>query len=397
LPTTAYSAATVGGSGYFDGTGDSLVSTTDFESATNVSTFTIEGFVYPTSFSALTNIIGGMVVSSGDQKSIAAEVNTSGQVALYWFDGAVKRCTGNSVMQLNAWNYFAIVVSSNSISIYVNKTTSDTLSGTTTLTSRTQSTDLGVGAYYNNNSPAQYFNGYLANLRYSTVARTISAVPTVPFTSDSDTRWLLNFTNAGITDATAKNVLETVGNAQISTTQSKFGGSSMYFDGNGDYLFWLTTANTQFGSGDFTIEFWVRATTTVGSGGDVIFDRRSAAAARGIVISLENDGRIYFYGGDTGTTSWEVSISTAVLNTGQWYHYAASREGTTYRCFLDGTLQNSATNSVTLADDTSSTRIGAGIDNANYFDGYLDDFRVTKGLARYTGNFTAPTAAFPLQ
>jgi hypothetical protein len=171
----------------------------------------------------------------------------------------------------------------------------------------------------------------------------------------------------------------------------------MYFDGNGDYLFWLTTANTQFGSGDFTIEFWVRATTTVGSGGDVIFDRRSAAAARGIVISLENDGRIYFYGGDTGTTSWEVSISTAVLNTGQWYHYAASRAGTTYRCFLDGTLQNSATNSVTLADDTSSTRIGAAIDNANYFDGYLDDLRVTKGLARYTANFSAPTAAFPLQ
>jgi hypothetical protein len=397
-PRTAYTALSVGGSGYFDGTGDSLASTTDFESSTSISTFTIDGWVYPTTFSTLINVIGGMVVSSGDQKSIAAEVNTSGQVALYWFDGAIKRCTGNSVMQLNAWNYFAIVVTSNAIAIYVNKTTADILSGTTTLTNRAQSTDLGVGAYYNNNAPAQYFNGYLSNIRYSTTARTIS-VPTTPFVSDGNTRWLLNYTNAGIIDSTADNVLETLGNASISTVQSKYGGSSMYFDGTGDYLLAPFSQNFQLGTGDFTIEFWINASAS-GTYNQVVGTLVSGTEAGTWRVGnrYNSTNTVFFARGSGG--GFEEAQYTVNVNDGAWHHVACVRLAGVIYMYVDGVARALTAGSASISGTCSSSNafyVGYNGRDNSYITGYLDDVRITKGIARYIGNFTPPTSQLQSQ
>jgi len=385
--STEYSTTTIGGSGYFDGGGDSLNSATNFELSTSTTTFTIEGFVYPTTFSSLINIIGGIATTSGDVKTIAAEVNTSGQVALYWFDGAVKRCTGNSVMQLNAWNYFAIVVSSNTISIYVNKTTADTLSGTTTLTNRVQQQGLGVGAYYNNNAPAQYFNGYLSNLRYSTVAKTISSVPATPFVLDSDTRWLLSYTNAAITDNAMMNNLETVGNAQISTSVKKYGTGSMSFDGTGDWLTTPDTPNLQLGTGNFTIEGWVYL-NAVGSARGFV---SKGTSTTGWSLGTNSSNQVVFsYTSSSITSTGTLSVST-------WYFITVVREGTSTnqtKIYINGT--NDGTGTVaTDFNQTSIMYVGADRVAGSALNGYIDDLRVTKGYARYTANFTAPTAAFP--
>jgi hypothetical protein len=381
---TLYTPSTIGGSGYFDGSGDSLNSAANFELSTSTTTFTIEGFVYPTTFSSLINIIGGIATTSGDVKTIAAEVNTSGQVALYWFDGAVKRCTGNSVMQLNAWNYFAIVVSSNTISIYVNKTTADTLSGTTTLTNRAQQQGLGVGAYYNNNAPAQYFNGYLSNLRYSTVAKTISSVPATPFVLDSDTRWLLSYTNAGITDNAMMNNLETVGNAQVSTSVVKYGSGSMSFNGSTDLLRCLETPNLLL-QGNFTVEAWVYPTTITGSSRTIFFLENGANGAT-------------FYISATGILNLDVAgvanytLGSTAVTTNSWQHIAFVRSGTTLTGYINGTSSGTATVSASLGSSgvalvgANSNAVGAP------FAGYIDDLRITKGYARYTANFTAPTS-----
>lgn len=393
-PQFQYTPTVIGGSGYFDGSGDSLSSATNFESATNISTFTIEGFVYPTTFSTLINVIGGMVVLSGDQKSLAAEVNTSGQVALYWFDGSVRRCTGNSVMQLNAWNYFAIVVTSNAIAIYVNKTTADTLSGTTTLTNRTQLTGLGVGAYFNNNAPAQYFNGYLANLRYSTVARTISAVPTAPFTPDTDARWLLNFTNAAITDGTMKNNLETVGNAQVSTSIVKYGAGSMAFDGSGDYV--IARANTALaiGSGDFTVEGWVYSAVFPSSSNfqTIYTNGTTNTSAGAFSFGVDSTGKLYVYSNSAFriTTATNISLAT-------WAHFAVVRSGTTVRIYINGTADANTWTSVTNNFSDGSLVVGVNPNTiAEFFNGYIDDLRITR-FARYTANFTPPQVALPRQ
>jgi hypothetical protein len=398
-PTLPYVADTDGGSGYFDGSGDALSSTTSFEASTSQTTFTIEGWIYPTTFSTLINIIGGMGVLSGDSKSIAAEVNTSGQVALYWFDGAIKRCTGNSVMQLRAWNYFAIVVTSNAIAIYVNKTTADTLTGTTTLTNRTQLVGLGVGAYYNNNLPSYFFNGSLSNIRYSTIARTISAVPTAPVTSDTNTRWLLNFTNAGIIDNAEMNNLETVGNAQISTAQSKFGGGSMLFDGNGDGLFVPPSQNPNFGSGNFTIELWIYYNSLTGAQ-TIISNGYTTPVTNGWLVQTgTGDGKFNFYKQTSPTTVvLVVADGGSAMSAGVWYHMAIVRNGTTTTIYRNGTSVGSATDTTTYTATAANFYVGGGTStgfNGGYFNGYIDDLRITRGVARYTANFTPPTTPFP--
>lgn len=393
-PTAPYSAATIGGSGYFDGSWDSLSSTTVFESATNTSTFTIEGFVFPTTFATLINIIGGMVVSSGDQKSIAAEVNTNGQVALYWYDGSIKRCTGNSIMQLNAWNYFAIVVNSNAISIYVNKTTADTLTGTTTLTNRTQLTALGVGAYYNNGN-AEYFNGYLSNLRYSTVARTISSIPTTPLSGDSNTRWLCNFTNAGIPDAAMMNDIETVGNAQVSTSVKKYGTGSLKFTQSGG-IYANNNIGGNLGSGDFTIEFWLN-NQTANQYTSLLDTRIGTSAFAGqwwVVFEYGNNVPTFCH----QTSSTQINTpgpSSIVVN--QWSHVACVRHNgiiTTYVNGIGGNPSNQT--SINLSSTNGLFVIGGSVYSyATQFNGYIDDLRITKGLARYTANFTPPAQALP--
>lgn len=379
-PTSVYSAAINGGSAYFDGAGDSLIGSSPLFTSTSQSTFTIEGWVYPTTFATLISIVGDMVTTSGDTKTIAAEVNTSGQVALYWFDGAIKRCTGNSVMQLNAWNYFAIVVNVNAISIYVNKTTADTLTGTTTLTNRTQSTNLGIGAYYNNNTPAQYFNGYLCDIRVSNNAKSITSIPTAPLTSDVNTRLLLNATNAGIVDASRKNNLYTVGDTKVATNIFKY-NKSIYFDGAGDYLTAPSSAIQSLGSGDFTIELWCYQ-PNINAGTRIISALTPYATGNsGYAFYLSAGYAAWFVGGSNRI------VSTNPVSASTWTHIAIVRSSGTTKMYFDGVQTGSS-----YTDSTNySGTFYIGSDTTQHYIGYMEDFRITVGYARYTTNFTPPS------
>ena len=85
------------------------------------------------------------------------------------------------------------------------------------------------------------------------------------------------------------------------------------------------------------------------------------------------------------------------ISNDQWHHYAVSKDSNTYRVFIDGALQASASNSTNL-DQNKPIMIGNqhGNSSAGYsFNGYIDEVRITKGTARYTESFTAPTSAFP--
>ena len=392
----AYNSAIHGGGAYFDGTGDSLSGTTNFEASTSQSTFTMEGWVYPTTFANLITIFGGVVTTSGDTKTLAAEVNTSGNIALYWYDGAVKRCTGNSVLTLNAWNYFAIVVTSNSIAIYVNKATQDTLSGTTTLTNRAQQYLLGVGCYYNGGAP-QYFAGYLSGLRYSTSARTISSVPTAPFSNDADVRWLLNCTNANIIDNDSKNNLKLFGNTAASATQTKYAARSVYFDGTGDYLL---GGDITLGAADFTIECWWYTGST--SRQAILHGSNGYDHSYAIDYNSRGNYTMGIWASSTGS-SWNLAnadaggngIGSATIAQNTWTHIAFVRNGTVLRLYVNGTLDVEITGvSAAVATRPSNQPIiGMWFNGTQYANsGYIEDLRITKGLARYTANFTPPTS-----
>ena len=394
FPTlTAYDAATNGGSGYFDGSGDYLSGSSALSSSTSMSTFTIEGWIYP---SVMANrwIIGDMSATS-DTNVLSVRTGDNGDLVLYWYDGAVKTCSSpNGSLRINQWNWFAIVVNNNAISMYVNSASASLLSGTTTLTNRTQSSNFVVSQYNNGSN----FSGYIGSLRWSNgIARTISSIPTAPYTSDNDTRLLLNFTNAGIIDNSMSNNLETVGNAQIDTTTKKYGTGSMEFDGSGDYLFGRNTPDLQMGSGNFTIEMWLN-TPSLPSAYKRVFSINnptiSTGSDEGVFFEISNTNKMGV-GVAVGGTIYSITDANNIA-TNTWEHWAFVRNGSTLTLYRDGVSVGTTSTSGSVNFTSGfNLYIGRWVSSADRdYNGYIDDLRITKGKARYTSNFTPPTAAF---
>ena len=180
------------------------------------------------------------------------------------------------------------------------------------------------------------------------------------------------------------------GNAQIDTAQSKFGGASGLFDGSGDYITAASHADFGFGTGDFTIEAFVRVP---GTGSDMtLFDNRLAGAL-GIAIYSSIASGISAQKWGTATNVVVAAVGT-VLTPNTWIHLAVARQGTTVRGFRDGALEFTYTDSRTYAS-SAGARYGISSAAGQPYNGHIDDARVTKGVARYTSAFTPPTAPFP--
>ena len=252
------------------------------------------------------------------------------------------------------------------------------------------------------NSPAYssyfYYGGYMSDLRVTTGnnynpysnASTLT-VPTAPLTKGSYTRLLLNGTNAGITDASRKNNLELVGNTSLSTSAKKFGTASAVFDHSGDYITLPQTEFKPFRTGDFTIECWCRFDTTPASNGQGLFQLSNGilnSQVRGPAAGAEgNNGYWTLFWGTTQLTH------STVPATNTWYHVAMVRHSGTTKLHIDGTLILQVADS-TDYDDTYFT-VGGWYNTDYLMDGYIDDFRITQGKARYTSNFTVPDAQHP--
>lgn len=180
-------------------------------------------------------------------------------------------------------------------------------------------------------------------------------------------------------------------NAQISTAQSKFGGASMYFNGNGDYLLLPNDLNSfDFGTGDFTIECWVY---WQGGGGNLFSQRHAYNTSNtGMTFRTEVSSNFSFFYGN-GSGFFQTSSGSLTQNT--WTHVAVTRNGNTFTIWVNG--QSDATNTISAAMIYYPPVIGR-VQGASYeyFNGYLDDFRVTKGVARYTSDFIPPTIPLAL-
>lgn len=178
------------------------------------------------------------------------------------------------------------------------------------------------------------------------------------------------------------------GNAQIDTAQFKFGGSSMLFDGTGDYLNYSGELDFAFGLGDFTIECFVRLNTTGVQ--MMIYDSRPAATTGQYPTLFVNASNKLIYHANaadriTGTTS---------LTTGAWFHVAVARSGTNTKLFLNGTQEGSTfSDGLTYINGASRPTVGVSGNNVatNGWNGWIDEMRISKGFAWYTANFT-PTA-----
>lgn len=180
------------------------------------------------------------------------------------------------------------------------------------------------------------------------------------------------------------------GNAQISTSIKKYGTGSMYFNGASSYISYTDAVG--LGSADFTIEFWSYVVNVGGNAGFLSIDGVAGQDNSGLVISASYG--IWISMSPNTWTYNGLNPSSAILNT--WQHVAIVRSGNTLKSFFDGVLGSSSSISGTIYQKGTTTIIGKKSDSlTDTAVNYIDDLRITKGVARYTANFTPPTTAFP--
>ena len=178
-----------------------------------------------------------------------------------------------------------------------------------------------------------------------------------------------------------------LGNAKTTTADFKWGNSCGIFDGSTDYLTIAASAGFNFGTGNWTIEMWINWASV--SGQQTLIDIGNGST------NLRIDSGNTVYSLDDGGVLVINAASISTLSAGQWYHVALVRNSTARTLYIDGTSVASGTRSGSSGSSSVTTKVGARNDGALAFNGKMQDLRVTKAVARYTANFTAPTAQFP--
>ena len=386
-----YTKSEHGGSVYFDGSGDNLelASSADFNFGST--DWTIEAWLYQTARDGSNICRWYMSGANGNGNAIHISINTNGTLDCgRAIGGGVITGTSTATIPLNTWNHVVATKEGSNGFLYLNGEQVSTSGAATDQTSGDISLRIG---YDTVNTVNEQFTGYMADLQIIKGARKYTgnfAPPTAPISAHTNSVLLTCTNKNDIWDASSGKLLTKAGNTTASNTQRKFATSSaVYFDGTGDYM--VAASDDGFDHpGDFTWELWVYTTAHAGGATDVIMSNYQNST-NGITFGIfHNTGKLYFgVGGDAN----RIDDSGALpLNT--WTHLAGVRSGSTVTFYVNGTSVGTTTNSGTLtstSDLTIGTSVGGGSLN---FTGYIQDVRITNGLARYTSAFTPPTAEF---
>jgi hypothetical protein len=390
-PALQWTPDVVGGSGYFDGSGDYL-SFSGMNVGSN--TFTFETWAYFNSTGNYQTLINGgfrLLAFSGNTTTIGTD---------NWGVGGGSNFTVPA-LAANTWYHIAYVKNGTTGRLYLNGVESSTGGVSDTNTYGSGATTYFIGA---TSGPQYYITGYMCGTRMvigTAVYTSAFTPPTAPPTAVTNTALLLNYTNAGIYDGAMDNVLETVGSAQVATSPVKYGSGSMYFGGTGTYPSYTTSnlvgpANAglyNFGTSNFTIEAWINLSVTT--------------TARVIVSSGYNadtggGGWTFTYRGDISSLSLSVNANVVYSKSWSpsaniWYHVAVTRAENILRFFVDGVQIGTTSTSTDNITGSSTIVVGGNSGGANLnFLGYIDDLRITR-VARYLANFTPPQQALPRQ
>ena len=367
----------------FDGSGDTLNTSSDADFNLSSADWTIEGWTYGITDNANERIFA----LEGSSVSYALIRPSTGTGQLQWNHvGTAALITSSSgTAPANEWVHFALVSNSGTITLYVNGTSA----GTTTTypeNSNTQLTIAGSLLRYVNTST----NAYISNFRVVKGTAVYTAdftPPTEKLTAISGTSLLTCQSNRFIDNSTNVHAITVNGNPKISS-YNPFGQESEYAAGenkgsvdlDGDYLTLSSSDVGNFGVADYTVQFWIykRGTTN-----DCILDLRGGDFSHGVSVEMDTKVTV-FYGGtpfqDTGS-----------FNNYAWNHIAICRSSGTLKGFINGSQIFSVSDTNNRNNTNNTSKIGVNYSNAQPTDALLSDIKVTH-TAEYTSAFTPPTS-----
>lgn len=412
-----YSPATHGGSAYFDGSGDYVYIANSTAMTLGTNDHCIEFWMYPNgSQNQYTTVWWySLGASSGATNTYYFSIGSDSGGSVTVLGGPLSGTWAVTLAQaspsteytavLNTWTHVTITRRGSAYRLFLN----GVLKAYTTYAGSiiAQGGSFSIG--WDGANATTYYKGWMSNFRvingsvpaaYQTASTTVGTTIFTPPTSvpafEANTAMAMNFTNGGIVDASGRHTFETVGDAKISNVASKFGLGSLYFDGTGDYLSAPATALSDFGTGDFTIEFWMNASATgtyVPVVGTQSIAGSSTAGMWRVSTRLNSVNGIYF-NYTTGSAFTDVTFTTTNYNDGAWHHVAVVRTSNVLKAYVDGTKVGSDTAITQSLTSGQKLFVGFQAQDSVYYTGYVDDLRITR-FARYTGaSLTVPTGPF---
>jgi hypothetical protein len=395
----------------FDGTDDYLTISDASDFSFGTGDFTVECWWYRDAY----NSRYLWDFSDGTSRITGHISNDGGGTIVNWFGTGWSNTTEDlDSGGLDIWNHLALVRDNGVGRWYVNGVQKNTLSSWTADFSGTWVSR--IGARYTSNTADDNWDGFIDEFRVSSVCRypngttftdfgqgggTVSS-PTA-FTADSSTKLLLHmdgsdsgttFTDNSSTDA-PRHYITAVGDVTNTRAEKKVGDSSIVFDNTGDYLSIPASPDWDLGTGDFTIETWIKVEGLTENG--YIFDMRSGTGSPGldapsVYVDCDgsNDLALNFYA--QGGTRILTANDTV---TGAWQHMAAVRSSGTTTLYVGGVSKGTYSDSNDYDASGGSWEIGSRYNqlSTEFFDGYMDEFRISN-VARYTTTFTPQTTEF---
>jgi hypothetical protein len=376
--------------GVFDGNGDYLTSPSNAAFALGTGDYTVECWIYATSTPSDQGIYEGR--STGTTSDGFTLTAFSGSVIRIFSGGVLVASTGTSYV--GQWTHVAVTRASGTTTLWINGVSQ----GTSATSYNCTNTDavVGGGRYTGGTTINTSFPGFISNFRIvkGTAVYTSAFTPsTTPLTAISGTSLLTCQNTTFIDNSTNAFTITAFGNATAGAIGpfTATGGTSMYFDGTGDYLKAPNSDVFAFRTGDFTVEMWAYFADKAATNRP-LFDTGVSSNTGRLLIRQGNDA------GTSNVVNAFVSgttVGSPTISFNQWTHVAVVRQSGTVKIYINGTGGTGVSASADLTQN--GCLVGAFYDQLAWnFTGYIDDLRVTRGVARYTANFTPPTTAFPV-
>lgn len=309
----------------------------------------------------------------------------------------------------SSWHHFAIVRAGNTLYGFKDGALTGSYAFNFTLPA------WGNPPYWGSALNGSFYNGYIDEFRWSKgIARWTAAFtpPTAPYTTagaapvapELYTKLLLHGEGANnsvvFTDASPllRGNATVYGNAKVSTAQFKFGSASILMDGAADALTYPTSSDWDFGTGDFTIDAWVRI-AAYGATPQVIVCHplNGTDFSTRWLLYVQTDGAVNFDGYISNVSQgMNIASAAGTIPVNTWKHVAIVRSGNTFTLYVDGVSAGTASTANAIPTITGELVIGA-LDKSPLdwtINGHIDELRISKGIARWTATFNVPAAPY---